>query len=147
MIGPAPASPRRQRYDIGRMLVTATILVIVLGMVMISMNLIETVSNGVSAQYQEFDQVVPSLGRGQDTDRRRGGTRPADRRDPDAAVLGFGGCRADGAVLYRNDSHTLFDELRRVLVRQRRRPRTTTSWAPTPRARRHVRRAGQGRGR
>ena len=56
---------RRRRDDSGmtlvELLVTSTILVIVLGMVMISMNLIQTVSHGVSAQYQEFDQVTPSL--------------------------------------------------------------------------------------
>lgn len=56
---------RRHRDDSGmtlvELMVTATILVVVLGMVLISMNLIDTVSDGVTAQYQEFNQVVPSL--------------------------------------------------------------------------------------
>ena len=56
---------QRRRDDTGmtlvEVLVTTTILVVVLGMVMISMNLIDSVSDGVTAQYQEFDQVIPSL--------------------------------------------------------------------------------------
>jgi len=56
---------RRHRDDSGMTLVelmmTSLILVIVLGMVLISMNLIQTVSVGVTAQYQEFDQVTPFL--------------------------------------------------------------------------------------
>ena len=56
---------RRGADDTGmtlmEVLITSTILVVVLGMVLISLNLIETISSSVTAQYQEFNQVIPSL--------------------------------------------------------------------------------------
>lgn len=43
------------------LLITSTVLVILLGMVLISVNLIDDVSTNVSSQYQEFDQALPAL--------------------------------------------------------------------------------------
>ena len=55
----------RDRGDEGmtlvELLITSAVLVLLLGLVMVSMNLIETLSTNVSAQYQEFDQVIPAL--------------------------------------------------------------------------------------
>lgn len=55
----------RGRYDSGmtlvEVLVTSTILVILLGMVLASINVIETIDGSVTAQYQEYDQVAPAL--------------------------------------------------------------------------------------
>jgi hypothetical protein len=43
------------------LLMTSTVLVVLLGMVFASMNLIESVSTNVSAQFQEFDQALPAM--------------------------------------------------------------------------------------
>jgi hypothetical protein len=43
------------------LLVTSSVLVILLGMVLISVTLINDVSNNVSSQYQEFNQALPAL--------------------------------------------------------------------------------------
>ncbi|MGA2835482.1 MAG: prepilin-type N-terminal cleavage/methylation domain-containing protein [Acidimicrobiales bacterium] len=55
----------RHRDDAGmtliEVMVTSTILVVILGMVFVSMNLIESLSASVSAQYNEVDQVIPAL--------------------------------------------------------------------------------------
>jgi prepilin-type N-terminal cleavage/methylation domain-containing protein len=55
----------RRRDDEGmtlmELMVTSTILVVVLGLVFISMDLINTISTGVSNQYQEFNQVIPAM--------------------------------------------------------------------------------------
>ncbi len=59
------ANRRRQRDDAGmtmiELLVTSSVLLVLLGMVFASMNLIEGVSSGVSAQFQEFNQALPAL--------------------------------------------------------------------------------------
>ncbi len=55
----------RQRDDEGmtlvELLITSTILVVVLGMVLVSMNLISTISGNVTSQYREFDQALPAM--------------------------------------------------------------------------------------
>ena len=55
----------RDRDDTGmtmiELLITSTVLVILLGMVFISMDLINNVSTNVTSQYQEFDQALPAL--------------------------------------------------------------------------------------
>ncbi|HVC67863.1 MAG TPA: hypothetical protein VND44_09730 [Acidimicrobiales bacterium] len=43
------------------LLVTSTILVALLGMVFVSMNLINSVSTSVTSQFQEFDQALPAM--------------------------------------------------------------------------------------
>gem|GEM_PF-1193999 len=43
------------------LIITSTILVVVLGMVFVSMSLINDVSSNVSSQYEEFDQALPAL--------------------------------------------------------------------------------------
>jgi len=43
------------------LMITSAVLVVLLGMVLLSMNLIQGINASVSAQYQEFDQVVPAL--------------------------------------------------------------------------------------
>jgi prepilin-type N-terminal cleavage/methylation domain-containing protein len=43
------------------LMITSTILVVLLGMVMLSMNLIGSISSNITAQYQEFDQALPAL--------------------------------------------------------------------------------------
>jgi prepilin-type N-terminal cleavage/methylation domain-containing protein len=56
---------QRPRDDDGmtmvELIITSAVLVVLLGMVLLSMNLIESLDANVTAQYQEFDQVVPSL--------------------------------------------------------------------------------------
>jgi len=59
-------TPRwRDRDDDGmtmiELLITSAVLIVLLGMVLVSMNLIDSLSSSVTAQYQEFDQVVPAL--------------------------------------------------------------------------------------
>lgn len=55
----------RARGDDGmslmELLVTSTILVVLLGLVMVSMTLINTISGSVTSQYQEFGQALPAL--------------------------------------------------------------------------------------
>jgi prepilin-type N-terminal cleavage/methylation domain-containing protein len=55
----------RDRGDDGmtlvEVLVTTTVLVVLLGMVLVSMNLIDTIDSSVTSQYQEYDQVIPAL--------------------------------------------------------------------------------------
>ena len=43
------------------LLVTSSILVVLLGMVFVSMNLINSVSGSVTSQFQEFDQALPAM--------------------------------------------------------------------------------------
>ena len=43
------------------LMITSTVLVVLLGMVFISVSLINDVSTNVSSQYQEFDQALPAL--------------------------------------------------------------------------------------
>jgi len=55
----------RDRDDEGmtmvELLVTSTVLVLLLGMVLISMNIIQSLDTSVTSQYQEYDQVIPAL--------------------------------------------------------------------------------------
>jgi len=55
----------RDRGDDGmtmiELLITSTVLVVLLGMVFVSMSLINDVSTNVTSQYQEFDQALPAL--------------------------------------------------------------------------------------
>jgi prepilin-type N-terminal cleavage/methylation domain-containing protein len=55
----------RHRDDDGmtmvELMITSSVLVILLGMVFVSMSLIDDVSTNVSSQYQEFDQALPAL--------------------------------------------------------------------------------------
>ena len=55
----------RDRDDAGmtlvELLITSTILAVLLGMVFVSMDLINNVSTNVTSQYQEFDQALPAL--------------------------------------------------------------------------------------
>lgn len=43
------------------LLITSTVLIVLLGMVLISVNLIDDVGTDVSSQFQEFDQALPAL--------------------------------------------------------------------------------------
>ena len=43
------------------LLITSAVLVVLLGMVLMSMNLIDSLDSSVTAQHQEFDQVIPAL--------------------------------------------------------------------------------------
>ena len=56
---------KRERNDEGmtmvELLITSAVLVVLLGMVLMSMNLIDSLDSSVTAQYQEFDQVIPAL--------------------------------------------------------------------------------------
>jgi len=55
----------RDRGDDGmtmvELLITSAVLVTLLGMVLISMNLIQSIDTSVTSQYQEYDQVIPAL--------------------------------------------------------------------------------------
>jgi len=58
--------PRERSFDDAGMtlielLVTSSILLVLLGMVLVSMNLINTVSTSVNSQFQEFDQALPAM--------------------------------------------------------------------------------------
>ena len=60
------------------LLFTSTILLVLLGMVFVSMSLINDISSDVTAQYQEFDQALPAMAPFQ----RLSPTRSSRRRPP-----------------------------------------------------------------
>lgn len=43
------------------LLVTSTVLLILMGMVLVSITMVETLSNSITSQYQEFQQAVPAM--------------------------------------------------------------------------------------
>ena len=57
---------RRSMDDSGmtlvELLIASTLLLVLLTAVVITMDMLNTVSNGVTAQYQEYDQALPALG-------------------------------------------------------------------------------------
>jgi prepilin-type N-terminal cleavage/methylation domain-containing protein len=56
---------RRNRDDAGftltELLIASTLLVVLLTVVMVSMSMVESVTNNVTSQYQEYDQALPAL--------------------------------------------------------------------------------------
>ena len=43
------------------LMITSTVLVVLLGMVFVSMSIINDVSSSVTSQFEEFDQALPAL--------------------------------------------------------------------------------------
>ena len=57
---------RRRHYDddgmtLTELLIASTLLVVLLTVVMLTMNVVDSVTTSVGAQYQEFDQALPAL--------------------------------------------------------------------------------------
>lgn len=48
-------------FTLVELMVTSTVLIILLGMVFVTLTMVESLSSSVSSQYQEFDQALPSM--------------------------------------------------------------------------------------
>ena len=71
------------------LMVTSTVLVVLLGMVFVSMNLINSVSSSVTSQFQEFDQALPAMAPFHSLLAAEVEPGPTDRNDADPRVRGF----------------------------------------------------------